>query len=262
MMLKVDQERGDDPFVEQRVYETAPDWHVHSFCQLLFGLQGQADIEMHGHSYHTGALKAVIVPAGYRHDFVGNVDNCQLVVDLPLDSIAVPHALLDKPREFTVPPAIDKVLRLAVARGIKRRRQYDWLLAVEVMDKVTQTLTGVSIDAAMFPVQRIDAFLRHHTDRPISTTALAEHFGWKPRRFHDLFCEAFGDTPQHYQSRLRLDRALQLLKDQSLPLVEIAASLGYADQQVFTRRFSTRFGLPPGKWRSGQALNGTEKTAP
>jgi len=244
-------QRVGDPLVEQRVYQTDPDWHVHSYCQVLFGLNGQAEIEMNGHLYHTRTLSAVIVPADYRHDFVGDMDNCQLVVDLPVGSVAVPHVVLDKPREFAVPPQIDKVLRLAVASGTKRRRQYDWLLAVEVIDQVVQALASVTDGAATFPVRRIESFLRSHMDHPISTAMLAEQFGWKPRRFHDLFCEAFGDTPQHYQSRLRLDRALQLLSDQTLPLTEIAASLGYSDQQAFTRRFSTRFGLPPGKWRNG-----------
>ncbi|MCW3478637.1 AraC family transcriptional regulator [Neisseriaceae bacterium JH1-16] len=251
-MSKVEpMQRGDDPLVERRVYQTAPDWHVHSYCQVLFGLCGQAELEMNGHLYRTRALSGVIVPAGYRHDFVGDADNCQLVVDLPVGSVAVPHVLLDKPREFAIPPQIDKALRLAVASGTKRRRQYDWLLAVEVIGQAVQALDGVTGDAATFPVRRIESFLRSRMDRPVSTATLAEQFGWKPRRFHDLFCEAFGDTPQHYQARLRLDRALQLLSDQALPLAEIAARLGYSDQQAFTRRFSARFGLPPGKWRNG-----------
>ncbi|MDN0073499.1 AraC family transcriptional regulator [Crenobacter sp. SG2303] len=242
--------RAADPLVEPRSYCSTPDWHVHDFSQVLFGLHGRAELEMNGHLYRTRALRGVIVPAGCRHDFAGDAVNCQLVVDLPIGSVAVPQALLDKPQEFAVPPQLDRALCLALANGVRQQRQHDWLLAVEAISVVGRLLTDMACDAVNFPVRRIETFLRCHMGHPVSTAELAAQFGWKPRRFHDLFCEAFGDTPQQYQSRLRLDRAVQLLSDQKLALAEIADRLGYSDQQSFTHRFSVRFGLPPGKWRS------------
>lgn len=239
-----------DPRVEPRVYEAEPDWHRHDFCQVLFGLSGQSELEMDGHAYRTCPTSGVIVPAGCRHDFLGDAQNCQFVVDLPLDSVAIPHALLDKPKAFALPRELGITLsRHAATFSPGRLRQRDWQLAVHAVGYVVKLLGGEPGDAAAFPVIQIEAYLRSHFERPLSSPALAAHFGWGVRRFHDLFCEAFGDTPFHYQSRLRLDEAVRLLADRALSLTEIAYSLGYADQQTFTRRFSERFGVPPGCWR-------------
>ncbi|MES2208276.1 MAG: AraC family transcriptional regulator [Pseudomonadota bacterium] len=238
------------PFVEERVYQTIPDWHVHDFCQVLFGLQGQSELEIQGNLYRTYSMRGVIVPRGSRHDFVGNKENCQLVVDLPLSSIAIPHALLDKPREFAVPANVDNIIYQVNTLAFSKQRQYDWLLAVHLVDQIILSLGGNANDAARFPVKQIECYLRTHINRAVTTTELATHFGWKQRRFHDLFYHAFGDTPQHYHIRLRLDYALKLLSDPSNKLIEIADSLGYSDQQAFTHSFSARFGMAPGQWRA------------
>lgn len=243
-----------DPRVEPRVYAAEPDWHRHDFCQVLFGLSGQSELEMDGHLYRTCTTSGVIVPAGCRHDFLGDAENCQLVVDLPLDSIAIPHALLDKPRAFALPTQLGGTLsRLAAACSQVRLRQHDWQLAVHAVGYAVTLLGGDPGDATVFPVMQIEAYLRSHLGHPLSTQALAKHFGWGVRRFHDLFCEAFGDTPFHYQSRLRLDEAVRYMANPALSLAEIAHLLGYADQQTFTRRFSERFGKSPGRWRRLEA---------
>jgi transcriptional regulator GlxA family with amidase domain len=96
----------------------------------------------------------------------------------------------------------------------------------------------------------VDAYLRANLDSPLRVAEVAGHFGWSVRRFQTLFAEAFGDTPHRYQTRLRLDRALQLLTQSTLPLAEIALASGYPDQTTFTRSFTRRFGQPPGAWRA------------
>lgn len=108
-------------------------------------------------------------------------------------------------------------------------------------------------DAARFPVAAIDSYLRAHLCTPLRVEALAARVGWGARRFHTLFCQAFGDTPHGYQTRLRLDQAVQWLMAGTMPLADIAVGVGYPDQTTFTRAFSRRFGMPPGAWRSALA---------
>jgi AraC family transcriptional regulator len=43
--------------------------------------------------------------------------------------------------------------------------------------------------------------------------------------------------------------ARQLLRESALPLADIAVQCGFADQSHFTRVFSGRTGLSPGRWR-------------
>jgi AraC-like DNA-binding protein len=79
---------------------------------------------------------------------------------------------------------------------------------------------------------------------------LAAHCGFGMRRFHQLFIEAFGETPHRYLQRLRLDTSLTLLADPRLSLADIALDIGFGDQSAYTHAFTRRFGLAPGQWRA------------
>lgn len=63
------------------------------------------------------------------------------------------------------------------------------------------------------------------------------------------FQRFYGVTPRRYLGDRRLAHAERLLADPSLPLAEIAARAGFADQSHLTRVFTRRHGRPPGAWR-------------
>ncbi|MGO4326041.1 AraC family transcriptional regulator [Cupriavidus sp. 2TAF22] len=249
---------GPAPLVETRIYEPEPDWHRHGYAQVLFGLDGASELEIDGHLHRLDRGSGLIVPAGERHDFLGLPDNRQLVLDVPPGSLALPAALTGHARAFAVADSwAERVRRIAAlpqAPGRSTSRQYHWQLATVLAGDLAQGL-GVPGRGqfAPFPVAQIDAYLRRHLDAPLGAGQLAAHFGWSVRRFHTLFCEAFGDTPHRYQTRLRLDHATHLLADHSQGLADIALMLGFPDQTTFTRRFTQRFGMPPGAWRSAGA---------
>lgn len=54
-------------------------------------------------------------------------------------------------------------------------------------------------------------------------------------------------------SDLRQNRALRLLQDPALTLVEVALLLGYADETAFQRAFRRWRGTSPGRWRRARA---------
>ena len=97
---------------------------------------------------------------------------------------------------------------------------------------------------------RIDRWLRAHLSEPLRIADLAAHCGFGMRRFHQLFIDAFGETPHRYLQRLRLDTSITLLADPRLSLTDIALDIGFGDQSAYTHAFTRRFGLAPGQWRA------------
>jgi AraC-like DNA-binding protein len=91
--------------------------------------------------------------------------------------------------------------------------------------------------------------MRARLAEPLRIADLAAHCGYGMRRFHQLFVDAFGETPHRYLQRLRLDAAVIQLADGRYPLVDIAGMVGFADQSTFTHAFTKRFGVAPGRWR-------------
>ena len=92
-------------------------------------------------------------------------------------------------------------------------------------------------------------YIHDNLDRPISLAEVAAYVHVSPRHLSRLFARAMGCAPAEYIEGARLDLAQVLLLRTAKPLKEIAAQVGYADVQHFTRVFSRTFGVPPGGFR-------------
>jgi transcriptional regulator GlxA family with amidase domain len=58
-----------------------------------------------------------------------------------------------------------------------------------------------------------------------------------------------GIPPYRWLTKMRVERAKELLKDPRCELAEIALHCGFVDQSHFTRVFSRSEGYSPGRWR-------------
>lgn len=66
-----------------------------------------------------------------------------------------------------------------------------------------------------------------------------------PHHFHRCFRVAFGETPRGWLSRRRAERAMALLKNTTLPVIEITLAVGYTSVSSFSASFAARYGTPP-----------------
>jgi AraC-like DNA-binding protein len=72
--------------------------------------------------------------------------------------------------------------------------------------------------------------------------------GVSPTRLLRAFAAAYGLSPHRYQQSRRVARAKKLIA-QGLPLAEVAAACGYADQSHLNRWFLRVHGITPGRFR-------------
>ena len=63
------------------------------------------------------------------------------------------------------------------------------------------------------------------------------------------FAARVGKPPATYLVHVRLDAAVDLLRDTSLPVTLIAKNVGYTSEAAFSRAFKNRYGTPPAHWR-------------
>lgn len=83
----------------------------------------------------------------------------------------------------------------------------------------------------------------------LTLDALARACGLSASYFARAFKASTGLTPHQWLADQRLKTAVELLKNSSMPLHEVARTCGYADQAHFTRSFSQKKGMPPSVWR-------------
>jgi transcriptional regulator GlxA family with amidase domain len=84
---------------------------------------------------------------------------------------------------------------------------------------------------------------------PLPRHVLAKNANVSVRQLERLFARHLGVTiDQHYMS-LRLAKARALLRQTSLPVVQVGAECGFANASHFARVYRMAFGIPPSKDR-------------
>ena len=110
---------------------------------------------------------------------------------------------------------------------------------------VQPVMGGLSPNALRRAIER----LRSDSDADVSLAALASDAGLS--RFH--FCRAFkestGLSPHAWLRQLRLEQAMNMLRDSDASIESVAAQLGYASQTAFTAAFKKLTGETPSDWR-------------
>ncbi len=67
------------------------------------------------------------------------------------------------------------------------------------------------------------------------------------------FREQYHCTVGDYVRDLRIQNACGLMRDPEKPLLEIALSLGFADQSHFCKSFKAATGMTPTEWQKNRA---------
>jgi len=99
---------------------------------------------------------------------------------------------------------------------------------------------------------RIAKSLQHLHNNPETTWTLekmAEDIGMSRAAFAKRFKELVGQPMFEYLTKLRIQRAKELLKDTQLRLYEVASRVGYESDLAFTKTFKKHTGTTPTRYR-------------
>lgn len=67
--------------------------------------------------------------------------------------------------------------------------------------------------------------------------------------FQRSFARTFGETPQEFLTRRRMEEARRLLARTDLPVTEVCLAVGYESLGTFSARFRERTGCAPTEYR-------------
>ena len=92
-------------------------------------------------------------------------------------------------------------------------------------------------------------FIEAHLADDVPLMALADRAHVSPFHFARLFRHTVGLPPHQFVVRLRIQRAIGLLRGGNMPLAQVAVACGFHDQPHFTRSFHRIVGETPHTWR-------------
>jgi transcriptional regulator GlxA family with amidase domain len=86
-------------------------------------------------------------------------------------------------------------------------------------------------------------------ERKFDEAQLAQNVGLSVGQLNRLFNQAINQTPKAYAEKLRLDDTLKLLVSSTMPLKELAYTMGFKQQSHFSNWFHKKTGKFPRQFR-------------
>jgi AraC-like DNA-binding protein len=93
------------------------------------------------------------------------------------------------------------------------------------------------------------ALMHAHPERPWTVAKLASEVGASRSSLAARFTGVLGETPLHYLTRFRIQRAQRLLRGTSASVAEVALRVGYQTEPAFSRAFKRWVGAAPSVFR-------------
>ena len=213
--------------------------HAHENSAISYIIDGDRSYRFGSNVLECGAGALAFVPAGVLHS--SHFSRCAahgLMVELSPDS----------PRFF---PAPKRSFDAGLVRRCDAIRRELW--CPDDLSSLTLEALGFELIATRSPFSREpprwlirarDA-LHDSFRRPPSLDAVAADAGVHRSRLTREFRRHFGTSIGQYVRRVRVNHAWQIIAATDLPLCDVAAECGFADQSHMTREFRRAFGGTP-----------------
>jgi len=101
-------------------------------------------------------------------------------------------------------------------------------------------------------VQKIMDYIQEHFAKALTVEQIAQHVYLSPNYVRSLFKEKTGETILNYMTQLRMQKAIQLLKQPKLKIHEISVAVGYENTSYFISVFQKHEGCTPAEYRNSR----------
>lgn len=94
-------------------------------------------------------------------------------------------------------------------------------------------------------IHYIDA---HYSDPNLSVSSIAEEFFYVPSYLTRLFKRYASVNPNKYITKIRMEKAANLLSNRELSIEQISVLVGYKNPFYFSKEFKKYYGAPPSRY--------------
>ncbi|WP_094550662.1 helix-turn-helix transcriptional regulator [Petroclostridium xylanilyticum] len=109
--------------------------------------------------------------------------------------------------------------------------------------------TGMPLSPHYMTLKKVVEYAQKNIQDKINLQKLAELAGLSPNHFHKIFSETMGITPNNFITKLRLDKAKELLVKTNQPISEVALECGFENIPYFSFLFKKHLNISPGEFR-------------
>ena len=243
----------DDIIITNTAYKTSSsnsDWHYHKNLHICFVYdQGKVETK-HRSIYSKNSGSIFFYRAGELHRWISpNQKSTSANIEIE-DTFLKKYDFI----ENNIKKAVETNIN-AKALILKMQRELNYSDCIDDLQLQFLLFELVSYGAHQkyrnTPrwVVLLKELLHELWDETISLQEISKHVGAHPVTVSKNFRKYFHCTLGEYRRKLKIERTIDLVKNTSLSLSEIAHSCGFTDQSHFTRNFKEFTGFLPKDFR-------------
>ena len=215
------------------------------YWSFLLKLSGETRYICNGKQYTCDPNNIIVAPSGCNYEFTSVVggDFAFLNFESPQNY----SELIQIPVK-SCQPLLASIQKIDMLK-MKKPSHYRISSIIEAYSMLLYLIKNATPKYVMSATQRklqpaLDYIIQNY-NRPMTNDELAAQTEFSTSYFRKLFHDAYGVSPLEYLQNLRIDKAKELLRDNTSSISEIAISLGYANLYDFSRTFKRETGLSP-----------------
>ena len=232
-------------YADKPVYE---EWHTHDKASISFLLDGNYEEELEGHHYKRTAGNVKFIAAGVVHRCQRYASGTRKI-NLELSQELL--KLLEIKEEYLVRALPHshhtRYTLVQLFRELSDDNDATNASAQQLLYSLLQHNSFQNTIHKTPPswVAVLREFLHDQWDCQLTLQQMADETGVHPVTLSRYFPQYFSSTIGDYRRKIRVDKALQMLRATTLSLTQIAYACGFADQGHFTRTFKATTGFLP-----------------
>ncbi|MEI6892903.1 MAG: helix-turn-helix domain-containing protein [Pontiella sp.] len=256
--------------------------HSHDFCELVIVTQGRAMHMLEGNTFPVTAGDVFLLQGHQRHHFFEREQLDLINIMYDPEKIALPENELRRMPGycalFMLEPNYRRQHRFASRLHLKRvplarverlseemekecsaeipgREVALRAKLLELMVYLSRAYTNSDTTEAhaLLRVGHVIGALENDFSRDWKLDELLEIAHMSRSNLMRVFRKATSQTPIEYLVRLRIQKAMEMLRNTSLSITEIAMEVGFNDSNYFTRQFRRILGESPRAFRQGKS---------
>lgn len=209
-----------------RTYGPSPGSHAHDHFQVLWGLEGNLELEVEGKGAAVCAGQGLVIAPGDKHDFESLHGSRCLILDSP----DLGWSSRERLPQFA---KASNLLAQYIAEAIEQKIPFDSGQAAFLLAQSWGRMSNITRVRRGIDWQGLSLWVKDRLSRPLSAGDLAEKACLSESQFRARCVEAFGCGPMQWIRRLRLEQA-QRLRLQGMSVAEVANQTGYDSPSALT----------------------------
>lgn len=242
--------------------------HVHDMVEIVCVMRGAVTLIINGETWTLTAGDVTVIFPNVAHSYEDVSPDIEgLAAIFRTDTVAEFERLFREQmpevpvlRSTEVNPDVQQIVRklmsISTCPNHPLHTAYLHLLLAYLLNDMNMSTVSVSVEQALV-IKAIRYIVAHYTEQ-ISLQSVAEHLNISRTYLSHLFANKLYINFRRYVNSVRINKARDLLREESLSITDICYRCGYNNARTFNRAFAHECGIPPNEYRRSHELKGWE----